>query len=226
MGKAQRASFTAAGYVWDDERELESELYITRDPAGSKRDLLRDDNRIGYSGAALYEQEIPFEFFAHDEEEQIKKQKKQQAAARRAQEEAQRTFLERLRRAARREKGAVLVCAMLIVVNLTLISAWGQTLVGGVSRRDQIASYEASIASFDMQIEAAHKTLEEASKLSIIRDEAQRMGMLRSGLGQEETIYVQTNALQEKTSLTADTQEESGLLDWLLSVADIFDFSI
>lgn len=225
-GKAVRGRYTAAGYTAHDEAK-ESELYLERDQAGFARELIRDNNRIGYSGQGLDDDGLPFSFFIdevqRDEERRRAKKTNARAAARQREEEL--TFTERLAIVARRERRAVAVCCALFALNLTLLAFWGQAMIDSVSKRDQILAYENGKAAYEMEIQEARRKIDAAQSGERIRNLAQNeLGMLRGERVETQKIYIQTSNLASAQQPAAVAEESAGLLDWLLSVADIFDF--
>ncbi len=223
-GKAQRGRYTSAGYAYEDQAR-ESELYLERDRAEFARELIRDNNRVGYGAQALDEDGLPFSFFIDEAErdEARAQQKKRSARARQAQEEL--TFTERLAIALRRERRAAAACCVLLALNATLLAFWGQAMIDGVEKRDQIAAYEDGIAAYRAEVETARKAIDTAQRGDRIRNVAQNeLGMLREELVTKQTIYIQAPSAAADRQQNVQEQERAGLLDWLLSAADIFDF--
>ncbi len=223
-GKAQRGHYTSAGYAYE-EQERESELYLERDRAEFARELIRDNHRVGYSAQELDEDGLPFSFFIDEaqRDEERARQKKRSARARQAQEEL--TFTERLAIAMRRERCAAAVCCVLLALNATLLAFWGQAMIDGVEKRNQIEAYEDDIAGYQAEIETARKAIDAAQRGDRIRNVAQNeLGMLREELVTKQTIYIQAPSAAADRPQQTQEQERTGLLDWLLSAADIFDF--
>lgn len=229
---AGRSRYTAAGFVYDEYDARESDLLIERDQAGSARDLMRDNNRIGYSAPELDGDGLPFSFFINEaknereyEEASRERIRREIEEKRRAREEAQLTLTERVVHAVHRERRAFALCCVLLVVNLTLLSFWGQTMIDGVRKRDMIVMYENGAKEYRMEIDAANVKIANAQNGERVRNKAQNeLGMLRTERVATQTIYLQTSNLAAAKPEQEVVQESMGLLDWLLSVADILDF--
>jgi len=227
---ASRGHYSAAGYTYDQAQERD--LYLGADAAGFARELIRDNNRVGYSSDALDDDGLPFSFFMEEKERGAKREEerrvrkvKYQASRRREEELKGISFVERFEYALRRERRAAMVCGVLLALNLTLLAFFGQAVIDGVRVCDQILMYENGAAAYQAEIEAVTMKIEEATNGTLIRNKAQNeLGMLRSERVATQTIYIQTNNRSAEQSLEQVAQEESGLLDWLLSVADILDF--
>ena len=216
LKKASRASYTSAGYVYDEE-ELEGELLIEHFQAGSAQDLLRDNNRIGYSVEERDSDGLPFSFVADEPMKlPVRKAKKKP--------EEQLTMTQRLARAIRRERAAVAVCSVLLVLNIVLLSFWGQAMIDGVRLQEKIEGYEKGIGEYELDISEARTKIDRATNDERVRNVAQNeLGMLRRERVATEKIYIQTAGISAPRPVVADVEESTGLLDWLLSVADIFD---
>ena len=229
---AGRGRYSAAGYAYDEEQTQERELYIAADEAGFAREMLRDNNRIGYSAEELDEDGLPFSFFMEEkqrgkkrEEERRVKKVKYQASRKQEAELDEMTFVERFERAFRKERHTAILCGVLLALNLTLLAFFGQAVIDGVRVRDQILMYERGAATYQAEIDAVTMKIEEATNGTLIRNKAQNeLGMLRSERVATQKIYIQAPSVSAQTPVQQVAQEESGLLDWLLSVADIFDF--
>lgn len=218
LKKASRASYTSAGYVYDEELR-ESELLIERVQAGSAQDLLRDNNRIGYSAEERDSDGLPFSFVMEEQREQPARKTKKER-------EVQLTLSERLVRAVRRERAAVAVCSVLLVLNIILLSFWGQAMIDGVRLSDKIEAYDQGIDDYELIISDMRTKIDQATNDERVRNVAQNeLGMLRRERVATEKIYIQTAGITSSRPAVADTEESAGWLDWLLSVADIFDFS-
>lgn len=222
LGHAARGRYTAAGYVYDEESRSERELYIERDQAGSARDLMRDNNRVGYAGEDLDEDGLPFSFFM---EEPHKDRKREERETARRNEKKKTPPFGRVVRARRRERRAFAACCALAMLNLTLLAFWGQTAIDGVRKRDTIEMYERGAQEYRMEIDAAQMKIADAQNGERVRNKAQNeLGMLRNERVTTQKIYIQTSNLARTNAGETLAQEDAGLLDWLLSVADIFDF--
>ena len=215
LKKADRARYTAAGYVYEEEQERE--LLIERVQAGSAPDLLRDNNRIGYSEEERDDDGLPFVFIEPEREEPLRKAKKTR--------EEQLTFAERLVRAIRRERSAVAACCVLLVLNIVLLSFWGQALIDGIRLQDKIDVYDQGISDYKAIIADARSQIALATNDEHVRIVAQNeLGMLRKERVDTKKIYIQTAGIVPARQPEEVVEESTGVLDWLLSVADIFDF--
>lgn len=224
-----RGRYTAAGYAFDDAAQ-ENELYIGQDQAGFARELMRDSSRIGYSAQELDDDGLPFSFFIEEAERDARRvqERKERIQATRKKREAEEalSFTERLMRAWHRERRAAAICGFLLALNLTLLAFFGQAAIDGVRKRDQILSYERGAAAYQAEIDAAKIRIAQAQNGELIRNKAQNeLGMLRGERMATQKIYIQTsNLVASEEPAQQPTQEKRGLLDWLLSVADVFDF--
>ena len=219
LKKASRGSYTSAGYVFDEVSERE--LYIERVQAGSAQDLLRDNNRPGYSAEALDGDGLPFSFLT----EEMEREEKREAKNRKNRKTKQLTFTERLARAIRRERGAVALCCTLMALNLVLLSFWGQAMIDGVRKQETIAVYQQGASDYQREIDQAKVRIARAQDGERIRNAAQNeLGMLRKERVASQTIYIHKASIAQGEPVQQVAQDEGGLLDWLLSVADIFDF--
>lgn len=219
LKKASRGSYTAAGYVFDEVSERE--LYIERVQAGSAQDLLRDNNRLGYSAEELDGDGLPFSFFMEEKE----REEKREETNGKNRKTKHLTFTERLARAVRRERGAVILCCTLMALNLVLLSFWGQAMIDGVRKQETIALYQQGASDYQREIDQAKVKIARAQDGERIRNAAQNeLGMLRKERVASQTIYIQKSALAQGETVQYAAEESGGLLDWLLSVADIFDF--
>ena len=230
-GNAGRSRYTAAGYAYDENAAQERELHIGRDQAGFKRELMRDNNRVGYSAPELDDDGIPFSFFVEEarrEEERERAKKERERSARMEAEEEKLSFIEYLRRTvrrSRRERRAMVACCVLAMVSVTLFAFYLQGVIDGVRKRDLIEGYENGAKTYMAEIEETSRKIEAAQNGELIRNRAQNeLGMLRGERVATQTIYIQTYNLTTAEPAEQYAQEESGLLDWLLSVAAIFDF--
>ena len=216
LKKADRARYTAAGYVYEEEQQ-ERELLIEHVQAGSAQDLLRDNNRIGYAEEERDSDGLPFAFLEREQETPVRKAKKTR--------EEQLTNTERLVRAIRRERTAVAVCCVLLVINIVLFSFWAQALIDGVRLQGKIDDYDKDIKVYEASIAEAQKQINYVKEDARVRNVAQNeLGMLRKERMATEKIYIQTVGIAPERQAEVQVEESAGLLDWLLSVADIFDF--
>ena len=216
LKRANRASYTAAGYAFDEQGR---ELLIERVQAGSAQDLLRDNNRVGYSAGELDGDGLPFSFF----EEEEKREKRKAKGSRETKKQL--TTTERIIRAVRREHGAVAVCCVLLVLNIILLSFWGQALIDGVRIQDKIDGYQSGIDAYNSEIASARVAIGRATSDERVRNVAQKeLGMLRKERVATDKIYIQMASVAQEKPVVAEAEEGTGVLDWLLSVADIFDF--
>ena len=235
-GNAGRGRYSAAGYAYsayDKANEQENDLYIGKDQAGFARELIRDSNRVGYSAQELDEDGIPFSFFIDEAERSEKRAEESRQRTAKKQEKRieeelieESTFAERVFSAMRRERGAAMLCGVLFVLNVTLFAFFCQGLIDRVDIEKQIQSYESGLAFYENEIQTTQMQIAEATRGDLIRNKAQNeLGMLRGERVATQKIYIQTSNL---ASINRDEQlvaeQERGLLDWLLSVADIFDF--
>ena len=216
--KASRASYTSAGYAYDKDWQ-DRDLLIERVQAGSAQDLLRDNNRVGYGAQELDGDGLPFSFFEKDEwQERVE-------AAEKKKKKKQLTRTEQLVRAVRRERFAVAVCSVLLVLNIVLLSFWGQAMIDGVRIQDKITEYDDGIDDYDELIYDARVIINRATNDERVRNVAQNeLGMLRKERVATEKIYIQMASVAQEKPVVAEAEEGTGVLDWLLSVADIFDF--
>lgn len=235
-GNAGRGRYTAAGYAYsayDEANERESDLYIGKDRAGFARELIRDNNRVGYSAQELDDDGIPFSFFIDEaarSEKRAEESRERKAGKQAKQKEEmlleELTFSERVFRAMRRERSAAMLCGVLFAVNLTLFAFFCQGLIDGVQINKQIQTYESGMSFYQMEIDSAKVRIAEATRGDLIRNKAQNeLGMLRGERVATQKIYIQASNLSSGAQAEQTVaSEERGLLDWLLSVADIFDF--
>ena len=235
-GNAGRGRYTAAGYAYsayDKANERENELYIGKDQAGFARELIRDSNRVGYSAQELDEDGIPFSFFINEAERSEKRAEESRQRRAKKQEERieeelieESTFAERVFYAMRRERGAAILCGVLFALNLTLFAFFCQGLIDRVDLGKQIQSYENGLKFYEREIQTTQMKIAEATRGDLIRNKAQNeLGMLRGERVATQKIYIQTSNLAAADHAEQTVaQQERGLLDWLLSVADIFDF--
>ena len=216
LKKADRARYTAAGYVYEEEQQ-ERELLIEHVQAGSAQDLLRDNNRIGYAEEERDSDGLPFAFLEREQEAPVRKAKKTR--------EEQLTNTERLVRAIHRERTAVAICCVLLVINIVLFSFWAQALIDGVRLQGKIDDYDKDIKVYEASIAEAQKQINYVKEDARVRNVAQNeLGMLRKERMATEKIYIQTAGIAPERQAEVQVEESAGLLDWLLSVADIFDF--
>ena len=235
-GNAGRGRYTAAGYAYsayDKANERENELYIGKDRADFARELIRDNNRVGYSAQELDEDGIPFSFFINEAERSEKRAEESRQRRAKKQEERieeelieESTFAERVFYAMRRERGAAILCGVLFMLNLTLFAFFCQGLIDWVDLGKQIQSYENGLKFYEKEIQTTQMKIAEATRGDLIRNKAQNeLGMLRGERVATQKIYIQTSNLAAADHAEQTVaQQERGLLDWLLSVADIFDF--
>lgn len=217
LKKASRSRYTAAGYMH------ENDLYIAKDQAGSARELLRDNNRIGYSRPELDDDGLPFDFFIEETRREEERMRAKQENAKRH-KPRRLTLTQRIARAVRREKQAAVVCAVLTAIMLTLGCFEMQMIIDGVDKQAKIRMYEDGARSYQAEIDDAKVRIAQAQSGERIRNKAQNeLGMLRGERMDTRKIYIQTPNLP-MAQTAQQTEEERGLLDWLLSVADIFDF--
>lgn len=221
LKKVNRGSFTSAGYRYGVPED-EAELYIERVQAGSAQDLLRDNNRMGYrDGDALDEDGLPFSFLMEDalrDEQRSRTTKKKKT-------ERSLSTSERLIRAFRRERGPATLCCVLLAVNLVLLTFMARTMIDGVRKQNTIASYEAGAQAYLTSNEQARIKIDMAKDGERVRNIAQNeLGMLRKERVTTQEIYIHTSSLPDAQPTETVNEEKRGLLDWLLSVVDIFDF--
>lgn len=222
LKKENRSSFTSAGYTHG--MAGDGELYIERVRAGSAQDLLRDNNRVGYrDGDALDEDGLPFSFFMEDAPR--REQRSRTIKKKRTENERRLSLSERLVRAIRRERGPAALCCVLLAINLVLLTFMTRTMIDGVRKQNTIASYEAGAQAYLTSNEQARIKIDMANDGERVRNIAQNeLGMLRKERVTTQEIYIPTTSLPDVQPAETQSEEKSGLLDWLLSVVDIFDF--
>ena len=216
--RGARSRYSYAGYAYGEERSDERELYIAQVPAGSAQDDLRDYNRAGYRSQRPWNDEA----FSAVPAGGVAAAQAPKAAPVRKKKAGRQTFVEWLAGHARRERRDVVVCVVLCAVIMMMLAAWGQNLVEGVKIQESIRMYERQTLEIERDNQLKEQQLELARSEANIRNRAQnKLGMLRPGLGQTETIYIRTPELSAKQAVQNDEEPGMQLLDILLGLLSV-----
>lgn len=208
--RAVRGKYSQAGYT----ESARAPMYIAGVPAGSDQDRLRDLNRIGYQSDRPW-RETPVPVFEAETAAApapvVRRRTKKQ------------TVMDRLAYHARRERGDMIMCVILLCVILMMATAWGQKVIEGADIQRSITSFRASTSAFRMENEKLEQQLEMAKSGERIRNLAQNeLLMLRPERAETQTIYIQAPEKTTETTLQQNEEPRMEMLDILLGLLNVF----
>lgn len=215
--RVKRYKYTAAGYV---SGEGMPELYVSREPAGSAAENLRDLNLPGYRTERPWN-DTPDPFFGAE----IAAQPVSNPVRRTRRNTKHRgDWVEWLYREAKRAKRDVAACVIFGAVILTLTALWGQKMVEGVQLQSGIASYQAQTNALEKDNERLSQQIEQAKSGERIRNLAQNeLGMLRPERAETKTIYIETPVSSAEGVLEKNEKPSFEVLDFALGILEMLE---
>ncbi|MBR1408852.1 MAG: hypothetical protein IJ573_08170 [Clostridia bacterium] len=203
--KRSVSRFVSAGYT------DESELYIEKTRAGSAADRLRDLNRRGYAAKAEAPDPV-LEFSA------ARPQLRRNGAAAVEKE----SFAAYWIRSAREDRGAAMLCALLLCAVVFLGCVWGAKGVKGAQNRSSIEAFNTATVALIRENEALAAKLQQAQNGERIRNRAQNeLGMLRRERAKTEKIYIQLPEDMAASESEAAAEPRFEFLDVMLGLLEM-----
>ena len=202
--KRSVSRFVSAGYT--DERDL----FIEKTRAGSAGDRLRDLNRRGYAAEATPDPVLEFS--------EARPQSRPHSAAAAEKETLAAYWI----RSAKEDRGAAMLCALLLCAVVFLGFVWGAKGIKGVQNRSSIEAFNTATVALIRENEALAAKLEQAQNGERIRNRAQNeLGMLRRERANTEKIYIQIPDDMAAAESQAAAEPRFEFLDVMLGLLEM-----
>lgn len=203
---ASRGKYSTAGYL-----AQERDMYISREPAGSAQDRLRDMNQPAYRADVRAESPEP----ALGRVERNRKQTIRSHTKKK-------NLVERIGLAAETDRAGAIVCVVLICIAVGLGILNLQKHGEYRQLKSEITRYTNAINALEAENAIYEDKLAIESSGEKIRNRAQNeLGMLRPERAARETIYITIPNNQGMTPVQEDSEPELDLMDIVLGIMNV-----